>query len=190
MTGLWAVIRREFLERVRSRWFVLATVGAPVVLIGLMVLPALMASSSERAGRRIVVVDRTGVLYERLAPSLREGGLDVEAFRGGDLAELDAEAREGGIGGYLVLDETTLARGHARFVAGSSPSPLRRLSLRGAVVQAAMMALLADDAGRAEALLAGGDLEVEVLSPDAADLEEPEYMSVFLGTFLLYMVVL
>lgn len=192
MTGVWAVIRREFVERVRSRWFVLATVGAPVVLIGLIVLPVLMASSSSETRRRIVVVDRTGVLYDRLAAHLEDGGLEVEAFDGGEaeLAELRRRAREKRIGGYLLLDDDALTRGTARFVAAESPSPLRRLSLRGAVVQAAMMALLEDDAGTAEALLAGGGLEVEVLSADAADMEEPEYLAVFMGTFLLYMVVL
>jgi len=30
---VWAVIRREFVERVRSRWFVISTVLGPVFMI-------------------------------------------------------------------------------------------------------------------------------------------------------------
>ena len=37
MSPLWAVVRREFLERVRSRWFIISTLGdlffKPLLLI-------------------------------------------------------------------------------------------------------------------------------------------------------------
>ena len=45
MTGVvWAVIRREYLQRVRSRWFVIATLAAPLLMMALIIVPAVMAS--------------------------------------------------------------------------------------------------------------------------------------------------
>ncbi|HZD05105.1 MAG TPA: ABC transporter permease [Longimicrobiales bacterium] len=192
MSGVWAVIRREFLERVRSRWFILSTVVLPLFLVGAIVLPIVMSSSDETAARRIVVVDRTGLLYDRVSAELGEGGLEVARSGGGEgeLARLELEARDGDIGGYLVLDDQTLARGAARFTAGQRPSPLRQLSIRSAVVQAALEARLGERGTDVESLLGGGELDLRVLAADTGDVSEPEYLSVFVGTFLLYMMVL
>src|SRR3990172_4636823 len=49
---VWAVVRREFLERVRNKWFVIATVLGPVFVIAITVLPSLflMGGSQRRPG--------------------------------------------------------------------------------------------------------------------------------------------
>ena len=63
MSGVvWAVIRREYLQRVRSRWFVLATVAAPILLIGLGTVSVLLATGGEQASRTVVVLDRTDLM--------------------------------------------------------------------------------------------------------------------------------
>ena len=41
--NVWAVIRREYLQRVRSKWFIAATIGGPVIMAGLLVVPAGLA---------------------------------------------------------------------------------------------------------------------------------------------------
>lgn len=43
MKGLFPVIRREYLQRVRSGWFLFGTVLAPVFVIGVTVIPAFLA---------------------------------------------------------------------------------------------------------------------------------------------------
>src|SRR4029079_10419784 len=56
----WAVIaRREFLERVRTKWFVIGTLLGPIGMIALIVIPAVLASMSAE-GVRIKVVDHSG----------------------------------------------------------------------------------------------------------------------------------
>ena len=39
MGKLWAVIKREYLERVRNKWFIIVTVFGPVFFAMIMVLP-------------------------------------------------------------------------------------------------------------------------------------------------------
>ena len=41
---VWAVIRREYLQRVRSKWFIAATIGGPLFMAGVIVVPAYFAA--------------------------------------------------------------------------------------------------------------------------------------------------
>ena len=72
--NVWAVIRREYLQRVRSKWFIFATIAGPVLMAGLIFVPAYFAARGEIDERVMAVVDRTGVLYEGLAPRLEDFG--------------------------------------------------------------------------------------------------------------------
>jgi ABC-2 type transport system permease protein len=67
-----AVVRREFLERVRTKWFIISTVLGPVFLIGITVLPAVLATRA--GGANIAVVDEgSGGFALRLATQLGTG---------------------------------------------------------------------------------------------------------------------
>ena len=190
--NVWAVIRREYLQRVRSKWFVFATVGAPLFMAGLFVVPAYFTARSERGEREIAVVDATGVLYDRLAPDLEDGGWSPErvAWSEGVLDELAVQAEEGAIGGFVVLDDVTLRSGEATFYAVTEPTALRRLTLRSAVARAALEHSLEERGVDAEALLRGGALHVELVSEAGAGEDDPEFGVAYLGAFLLYMVIL
>jgi hypothetical protein len=52
MQKLWAIVQREYLERVRTRWFAIATVFGPIVFGALMYLPAYAAMKSNASVRR------------------------------------------------------------------------------------------------------------------------------------------
>ena len=73
------VAQREYLSRVKSPGFWLATIVLPVLLAALGILPTLFLFKSTSA-HRVVVVDQTGELGEalaaRLAPSLGEPAPD------------------------------------------------------------------------------------------------------------------
>lgn len=58
MTKTFAVIRREFIERVRTKAFLLATFGIPILMMVMMVLPVVMMRSGDRT-IRMAVVDAT-----------------------------------------------------------------------------------------------------------------------------------
>lgn len=73
MRKIWAVIRREFLERVRSKWFIIGTVLGPVLMFGIIAIPILVG---ERGGNRTVaVLDATTTGFgERLTGMLNGVG--------------------------------------------------------------------------------------------------------------------
>jgi ABC-2 type transport system permease protein len=58
MHKTWVVIRREFVERVRTKWFVISTVLGPLIMIAFIVVPMVLARRG--AGERsVAVVDLT-----------------------------------------------------------------------------------------------------------------------------------
>ena len=52
MTRIAPIVRREFLERVRTKAFIIGTLAGPVILSGMMLVPALMA---ERVGKPLAL---------------------------------------------------------------------------------------------------------------------------------------
>jgi len=62
MRKLFAVVKREYIQRVRSRMFILVTVLGPVVISFFGIAPALIFSIKAGGPVRIAVVDQTGKL--------------------------------------------------------------------------------------------------------------------------------
>jgi len=189
---VWAVIRREYLQRVRSRWFVIATLAAPILMLALIVIPAVMANQGSNADRAIVVLDRTGGLYDRVEAGLDRAGYSVQrAPETPDAEEALARRVEiGDLGGFLVLDDATLSRGEARLVTSSRPSLVRQVAIQQVFVQAAVAVRLGGDDASLGALLNGGDLKLELLSDGGAGVNDPAFAASYIGAFLLYMTIL
>ncbi len=151
---LFAVTRREYLERVRSTWFLVATLFGPVVFGALMVLPGVMASR-ERGGpedARIIILDATGAgLGARVAAALA-GGLgggggpapEVRVVSPDGVAPAESLATRAVVGdsakGYLVLDAATMAGTAARY-AGSNTTAMFAMQRLERVVQREVLAL-------------------------------------------------
>ena len=190
--NVWAVIRREYLQRVRSKWFIAATIGAPVFTAGLIVIPAYFAARDSRADRDLAVVDGTNVLYERIAPELEEAGWTVreERWRADVVTELREAAAAGDGGSFIMLDELTLETGEAIMYATDRPSTLRQLTLRSSIARGALEYQLEQRGVDAQAMLRGGELRIEMLSDQGSDMEDPQFIVAYLGAFFLYMVIL
>ena len=62
MNKLWLIIKREYLTRVRKKSFILVTILAPLSIGLIMLVAGLLASSSARADKNIVIVDESKVL--------------------------------------------------------------------------------------------------------------------------------
>jgi ABC-2 type transport system permease protein len=73
MKKFFAVVKREYVQRVRTKFFVVATVLGPVLMAGFTVVPALMLSTNLGGPTRLAVVDQTGKMYERVAKELVNG---------------------------------------------------------------------------------------------------------------------
>src|SRR5512135_1372643 len=58
--NVFAVIRREFLERVRKKSFLITTLITPVIFGALMIVPAALQLVQTGKPTEVVIVDRTG----------------------------------------------------------------------------------------------------------------------------------
>jgi len=154
MGKLMAVIRREYVERVRSKWFLIATIFGPVLFGALMFLPALIASRDKGSAdaSNIVIVDATGAglgerVSARLAGGLSGGGgttprVVITTPDGLVAAESQATKEVMGetVKGYLVVDSTTLAGKKARY-AGSNTTALFDMQKLERAVQTEVLAV-------------------------------------------------
>ena len=196
MRRLWPIIRREYLERVRSKAFIIATLLGPVLMALLTVAPALLMG---RTGKplRLALVDETGRLAAPVKAGLATRKLNdqprfiVESEHTTDLAAaeqaLKAKVLEGTLDGYLKLPAGALDRAGAEYY-GKTVSNMIDLNLLEDSVSAAVIAERLAGAGvdrsRVEALTRAVDLKPVRLS--AAGEREDRGAS-FILSFILVM---
>jgi ABC-2 type transport system permease protein len=95
-----AVVKREYVQRVRSRMFVIVTVGAPLMFALFTVVPILIAGIKTGGPTRVAVVDESGRMYARIRDSLK----NAPAPRGGDDEDVASQAAPG------AMNQNTRAR--------------------------------------------------------------------------------
>jgi len=81
MSKVLTVIRKEYLERVRSKSFVIGTLLGPALMSMFIVLPLLLADSGGDDQRTIGVIDPAGMYFDQLQRVLLDQGktsLDLE----------------------------------------------------------------------------------------------------------------
>jgi ABC-2 type transport system permease protein len=70
MDKLLAIIKREYVQRVRSRMFIVWTILGPLMLVFFSVVPALVFRIKAGEPTRVAIVDQTGKMYERVRAAL------------------------------------------------------------------------------------------------------------------------
>jgi ABC-2 type transport system permease protein len=150
MAKLWAVIKREYLERVRTKWFIISTIFGPILLSAIMVLPAIMTARSIRDAKvgTIEIVDITGLgLGTRIAarilgPMADTGTIGVRDIAPAELAAaeslLTASVMREELSGYLVVDSATVAGQSARY-AGRNASSMGEMDAIEAAIRAVVL---------------------------------------------------
>jgi ABC-2 type transport system permease protein len=66
MRETFVIAKRELLERVRTKWFVAMTILGPILMVGLILIPALLAGRGSE-GAKVEIIDQTGKLGPKLA---------------------------------------------------------------------------------------------------------------------------
>lgn len=102
---LWAIVKREYIERVRTKAFVIGTILGPIVMAALMIAPMLAARSKSKP-LRIAVVDWTGELRGAVAQALQE--VEDDGRKRFDVQPAAADSPEAAEAAYrnAVLDKS------------------------------------------------------------------------------------
>jgi ABC-2 type transport system permease protein len=109
--GGWRVVaKREFLERVRTKWFAIVTALGPIFMIGILVLPILLATAGTKS--HVEIADQTGKLAGPIASDLKVVGWTIDIVPADTPeATLLADIRTHKVDGFLVLPKNALDLG-------------------------------------------------------------------------------
>ena len=157
MDKLIAVIKREYLERVRTRAFVIATLIVPLFISAVMLVPAYLASRAAASASLtdITILDGTTAgLGDRVASLLMADSARVAGEKPPAVRKVAAAALPGAEvqalrdvvanreTGYLVLTDSTLAGQTARYAGRNASSIADMDKLQTTVRQAVTMTRL------------------------------------------------
>lgn len=125
-----AIIRREYVTRVRTKSFVIMTLLLPTFMAASIFLPLLFRRSDRPEQRRIALADGTGILADSIRAALDELLSDGRPRYVFDTVSPDSvavrEARElvrmNGYDALLVIPETVLDEGTPTFSTAGTPS--------------------------------------------------------------------
>lgn len=207
MNKILAVIRREFIERVRTRTFLLATIGLPLLMVFAMTMPALMMRGTDRTIRIAVIdatTDSTGtqIVAALARPMFKDGVRPKYAIErvvpGGDITLLrdsliKRTMREVAtpLDGVMVLPENTLAAGKAEYF-GTNVSSFETMGelerLLSSVVVGTRLERAGVDAGVVTAAMRPAELKTTKVADGKATGESgvASFMLAYVMGFLLY----
>lgn len=145
MKKFLTIVKREYLQRLRAKMFIVSTLLLPFVMSLFVVVPAIIMNIPAGGPMRVAVVDQTGKLYARLQELMSDEQSDDQANANENNAsqsgiprrrftdftleqidpanrsleeirnELDRRLAEKQIDGYLILPPEFLSRGQAEF---------------------------------------------------------------------------
>ena len=113
---LFQIARWEYLQRVRSKAFVISLIVIPVMMVGMSLLPSLLLSRTPSEAKLLGLIDRTGAIADGIerrlaAGELLENGEPIWQLRRHEptdegLAAAEAEALAEETEGFLEVDGT------------------------------------------------------------------------------------
>lgn len=183
MDKFWVVAKREYLERVRSRWFVVMTLFVPVLITATFLVPAWATAkaASGAAARNVAILDATGTgLGQRVADVLmrdtavaasrRANAAPAPQVREVTQAQLPAAEdsathevmRPNSIVGYLVLDDSTMSTRRIRYAGRNASSIVDMEKVRSAVRQAFTSVMLQREGVKPETISLISDLSLNM----------------------------
>lgn len=111
------IIGREYMERVSKKSFLITTFLMPVLMLGLMLVPVLIAMFSESENRQLMVIDNSGKIAQKLQNT------SSLTFAVTDLP-LDSARNLAGIDGVLVIPAEALTGDATMQIYTNGPSSM------------------------------------------------------------------
>lgn len=159
MDKILVVAKREYLERVRSRWFFLSTFLGPVLMLIVIILPNWLAikSKSGDEATHMIVLDATGtdlgrrVMSEVIGSPMNDTSVAViRSISPEALVEAESTATREVMAkkyqGYLVLDSQSIQGKAARY-AGRNASTLPDMERVESAVRQSVLTMRMQNAG-------------------------------------------
>jgi ABC-2 type transport system permease protein len=146
MAKLWAIIKREYIERVRSKWFLIATFFGPIFFSAIIIVPAWLASRSKATSEvyNTVILDATGTDFgRRLAVAIAGDSTNtarvpaVRLVSPSQLTQAESVATRDVMAnvksGYIVVNQQTVAGEAARYAGRNATSLADMEKIRAAI---------------------------------------------------------
>lgn len=194
---IWAIVRREYVLRVKNKWFLITTFGLPLLFVGMAFLPALLMPSGGGEILRLGVVDRVGLESADLAELLvrQDSAIVAEPAvvdSGASREELLDALRASRTTAFLVLEPDVLEGEPAVLLARRSIGERHQRAIRDAVRQAVIHASLTRSGLTPDVAAAVYDwsrlgLSVSRVDREGTRSEEVVGLLALVLTFMLYM---
>jgi len=127
MRKAWLVFRREYLERVRAKSFIVSTFLIPAFIYGVTVVPTQLATRKSGGLRRLAIVASDQATADAVQKKLEapKSGNKYELTRKvsddpKESAALKQQIESGSLDGYLWLTNDAIEKGKVEFVANST----------------------------------------------------------------------
>ena len=171
---LLIVARREFLQRVKSKGFVIFTLLLPALIVGYILFVVAVSKAGGNVASHIAVVDLSGQIFapldslltEKLPTGESKYTLEPVPATAGDLeaveAKLQQQVRAGRYSGFLVIPADVLSRNHADYHARNVANVVALAELQSRLGQAVARVRLLQagvEPDRVPQFLANFDLE-------------------------------
>lgn len=90
---IWTIARWEYIQKARSKGFIISLVLTPVIIVVMGILPSLLINQSADSTELVALIDSTGALYSPLTEHLR----NTDTLGNGEPAYVLANYYTGGI---------------------------------------------------------------------------------------------
>ncbi|WP_164510860.1 ABC transporter permease [Nonlabens xiamenensis] len=120
MDKLWLIIKREYLNKVRNRTFIVMTFVSPLIFVAVALLIGWLTSMNSDEARKIAILDMTGQDYAALFQS-NERNEYIPLEQVSEEAAIEA-SKQADYYGLLVLEAGPLGLKRMSFYSDDSPS--------------------------------------------------------------------
>ena len=194
MHKIWVVIRREFLEKVRTKWFIISTVLGPLMMAGFVVISILVAGSGV-AHRVITVVDMSrsdfGEQVTRILNAPEQWSVRRLRVGEGELGRvtdsLTAVVGREEMDGYLIVTDEAVETGQLEY-RGSNVSSLTDMEVLQRLLQQGVLIARLDRVGVDPQLVSEAQIPVRMRTVNIRDGRETDESaeSVFLLAYMMW----
>lgn len=205
MDKILIILKREYLVRVRSKFFIAGTILSPLFMVGMIAVPMLIAGLGGNDHYRLVVLDRTAddATYARIENfltaeqkdgdryDLRREAVATQSALDERQRQLNQELVAGKLDGYLVLPPDVLDTGkvayHTKKVGDFGGTSRLRSALNAALIER-RLAGAGIDAGRVKAL--SKNVELETINERGEQERGQSFVLAYALLMILYLTIL